>query len=41
LAVSGFPQFFANRSGGIANFIDGSLQYFSGNAKVFGPVFYL
>jgi hypothetical protein len=40
MAVSGLPQFFANRSSGIANFVDGSLRYFSGNAKAFGPVFH-
>jgi hypothetical protein len=41
LVVSGLPQFFASRSGGMANFVDGSLQYFSGNAKVLSPVFHL
>jgi hypothetical protein len=32
---------FADRGGGISNFIDGSLQFFSSNAEMFAPVFKL
>jgi hypothetical protein len=41
LAFSGPAQFLADCGGGIANFIDGSLQFLSGNAKVLGPIFHL
>jgi hypothetical protein len=40
-AVRGLRQFFADRGGGISNFVDDSLRFAAGNAKVFDPVFHL
>jgi hypothetical protein len=41
LQLGDLPQFFSDRGGRISNFIDGSLQFVSANAKMFGPIFHL